>query len=340
MDRGLALHAVLLGVATSVALVVWTRDKSAPVNMGDVTIWNARPADVEHVAFVAKDKTGGKSLTKTVSLDAHKDSLGTWFSGVAEVPGRETLDAGPPATKKTILVSVTAANKLAEAFAPLRALRELGRIGDDRADEFGLKDPEGSLSLTIAGKEHQLSVGAHTPGGGDRYVRDSGSSIVYVVRGDATRDLESADTSFVEREVHELKDADIESVRVAARGRTRELLRRGPDSKRIWSDPSRPDAGDETFANWMSKLDRLRPLEYPASQPERPEIVARLDYTVKGQKGVFLELAKTPAAAQAESPSTPAKPDFLVRTERTRQWAKVTTSVAEQVDQDLGSVLK
>ncbi len=333
MARSLLLHGVTLGFATCLALVVWTRDKKAPANLGDVTIWNARPSDIEHMMFESKGKV--------VRLDAHKDALGTWFSGIADVAGRESPDAGSSQpTKKTALLSVTAANKLAEVMAPLRGLRELGKVGEARAAEFGLKEPDGSLSVTIAGTEHKLILGGRTPGGADRYVRDPGSTVVYVIKGDVTRDLEAGETTLVEREVHDFKDPDIESVRIGARGKTREVLRRGPDSKRIWSDPSAPDTGDETVSNWIAKVDRLRPLEYPTPQPKSPEVVVRIDYTVKGQKGMFLEVGKAPGASQADAGASPTKLDYLLRTERTRQWAKVTSSLAEQVEQDLASILK
>jgi hypothetical protein len=332
--RGLIVHGALLALASVAAIAVWTREKKTPAPVGEVTIWNARPAAVEHVSYEAK----GKSVT----LDAHKDGVGIWFSGVAETTGHATQDGGAAPTKKTTFVSVGAANRLAEAIAPLHGLRELGRIGDDRAAEFGLADPEGTLRVTIDGKPHTLVLGAKTPGGADRYVRDSSSNIAYVVKNDLTRDLESPDSSFIERELHDIKDADIESLRVSARGKTREVLRRGPETKRVWSDPSNPDTQDETVSNWLAKIDRLRPVEYVAPQPAAPQVLVRIDYKVKGSPGVFAEIAKVPGAAPPEtsSSSAPPKPDFLVRTERTRQWAKVLGTVAEQVEQDLASVLK
>jgi hypothetical protein len=205
-----------------------------------------------------------------------------------------------------------------------------------------VKDPEGTLSVTIAGKDHKLAIGAHTPGGGDRYVRDETSGVVYVVKADVTRDLESGEATLTEREPHEFKDPDIESIRVLARGKTREVLRRGPPSKRIWADASDPEKADETVSNWVAKVDRLRPGEYPTAQPSAPDLVVRIEYKVKGSQGAFFEIAKVPAAPPAAgtpSASTSAW-DFVVRSERTREWAKVATSVGEQVEQDLASVLK
>jgi hypothetical protein len=336
IGRAILPHLVLLAIAASASISVWTRDKKPVVNVGEVTVWNARAADVRRIAFESK--------SKKVSLEARNDAQGRWFYGVSETQSPQMPDAGAPAPAKVAsFVSVTQGNKVADSFAPLKALREVGKIGDDRAAEFGLKEPDGSLSVAIGGSERKLTIGAHTPGGGDRYVRDDGSSIVYVVKGDVTRDLESGDSALSEREAHGFKDVDLESVRILARGKSREVLRRGPESKRIWADPSAPDKADETVSNWISKVDRLRPVEYLREQPNSPEPVVRIDYKVKGVSGAFLEVAKVPSTPPPPVPNQTAsapKNDYIARTERTRQWAKVNGPVGEQVEQDLGSILR
>ncbi len=335
IGRGLLAHGVLLAVAAVASVFVWTREKTPVAAPGEVTIWNARAADVERIAL---DEKG-----KKVTLEAETDAQGRWFSGTAVMPGVATPDAGSPAPREVHFVSVSQANKVAEGFAPLRGLREIGRIGDDRAAEFGLKEPEGSISVTVAGKERKLTLGARTPGGGDRYVRDD-SDIVYVLRGEVTRDLEAGDPALAERDTHGFKDPDLVRVRIVARGKSREILRRGPETKRIWADPSDPEKADETATNWLAKVDRLRPTEFLATEPRGAEPVLRIEYEAKGVQGAFLELAKLPSA-QPEAPPVSvapqaAKPDYVVRTEWTRRWAKVYGPVAEQVEQDLGSVLR
>jgi uncharacterized protein DUF4340 len=323
--RGLILHVALLVVAIVAAVFVWTRDKKAAVSSAEVTIVSGRPADVERVRFQTKGKT--------VVLESKRDAVGRYFLGTAENQGVPLPDAGPPAPKVVTFVSVGPGDKLAEVLAPFKGVREIGKVDVGRSADFGLKDPEGTLSFTVAGKERTFALGARA-GGGDRYVRDEGSSVVYVVKADVSRDLESGEGALVERDLHGFKDPDLESVRILARGKTRTVLRRGPESKRIWADPAEPDKADETVSNWISKVDRLRPSEYLAPEVT-PEVVLRLEYTVKGADGVFLELGKLPAG------SAP-KPEFAVRTERTRRWAKVDATLGEQIEQDLegGSLLR
>jgi hypothetical protein len=330
IGRGVLPHVFLLALAGGLSLWVWTRDKKPATLASDVTVWSGRAADIDRIAFDSK--------ARKVSLEARKDPQGRYFLGKSDAlqAPPPSPHGGPAGPSTVVFVSVAQANKLAEALAPLKGVREIGRIGDDRSAEFGMKEPEGTLSMVSAGKERKLTIGAHTSGGADRYVRDEGSGVVYVVKGDVTRDLESGDATLSERDLHDFKDTDIEAVHVVARGRTRDVLRRGPESKRIWADRSDLEKADETATNWMAKIDRLRPTEYLAPQPDAPEIVVRIEYKVKGASGAFFEMAKVAGGAAASPP----KPDYIVRSERTRLWAKAYGPVGEQVEQDLGSILK
>jgi hypothetical protein len=330
--RGLWVHVGLLAVACVASFYVWSRDKKATAAaVADVTVWGGRPEDVQRIAF--------ESSTTKVSLEARQDAQGRWFFGTVERASSPISDAGaPPPRKTTTFASVAAAQKVAQALAPFRALRFIGAVDNQRAGEFGFKDPTPVVVVSVSGKEHRLGIGGPTPSGTDRYVRDEGSGSVYAVRGDFLRDLESGDTNLLERDVHDLKDADITSVRVLAGGKTREIFRRGPSSKRIWTDTASSENADETLSNWFNKVDRLKAAEY-VSDPAGPvETVLRLEYAAKGTRGVFLDLAKIPTASAGGHPGS--KSDYLVRTEHTRLWTKVFAPSAEQVEQDLGSVLK
>ena len=107
-----------------------------------------------------------------------------------------------------------------------------------------------------------------------------------------------------------------------------------PEKKGGWADPATPTKLDETAGNWMTKLDRLHVQEYvetPKTPLRREDAVLVIEYFDGSKPLGFLELYKTPAEKGS---------DYFVKTERTRWAAQVLTSAAEQVDQDLGSVLK
>ncbi|WP_437963226.1 DUF4340 domain-containing protein [Sorangium sp. So ce260] len=346
LDRSFFVHLGLLVVATLFAVVVWTRDKTASaLAVADVTVWAGRAEDVERITFESK--------SKTVVLEAKADKGGRYFVGTterrttppAEKPkddvhadhGDEPHDDPPaepePAVKTTTFVSVSGGNKLAEAIAPLKALRSIGRVADDRASEFGLAEPEGTITVKLRGGERKLVVGGATPGGADRYARDEATGEVYAIKGDVYRDLETAESRLMERDLHEWKDVDLTKARVIAGDKRRELVRSGDEGKKFWADPGSPEQKDETVGNWMSKLDRLRPTEYVAAAPEQKELVVRVEYTGRSGDTGFAELVKGP-------PEASGKPDYFLVTERTRLYGKVPVGVAEQVEQDVGAVVK
>ncbi|HEY8075985.1 MAG TPA: DUF4340 domain-containing protein, partial [Labilithrix sp.] len=190
--KGVRVHVVLLVLAAALAVFVWTRDKKPAIAAGNVTVWNGRAPSVERIAFESKGKT-------TV-LESKKDAQGRFWAG--------SIDGGPKAAS---FVSVAAGDRIADALAPMKAVREIGRVEGERATDFGMNEPEGKLTVRVAGTDHVVTVGVKTPGGGDRYVRDDASGIVYAVHGDAMRDLEAGETTLAEHEPHGWKDADVES---------------------------------------------------------------------------------------------------------------------------------
>jgi hypothetical protein len=174
-------------------------------------------------------------------------------------------------------------------------------------------------------------IGGPTPGGSDRYIRDTSSHEVYVMKGDLFRDLDSPETHLLERELHAWKETDVRKAHITAGSKSRDLVRGGGEGKRFWADPATSEQNDETAGNWMSKVDRLHPTEYVVSAPAEKVTVARIEYTGGASLG-WLEIAKAPGAN--------GKSDYFVQTERTRLLGKVPPALAEQVEQDVGSIAR
>ena len=130
------------------------------------------------------------------------------------------------------------------------------------------------------------------------------------------------------------EDGEVKGAKVERGTLSRELVR-VEDKKDGWADAATPTTLDETAGNWMSKLERLRISSFVESPGElAPEArVVKVELSGKGGRKLgFLELYKAPGEG--------GKPRFLVKTEHTRWYAEVIASAAEQVEQDLGSVVK
>ncbi|MCA9592655.1 MAG: DUF4340 domain-containing protein [Myxococcales bacterium] len=345
--KSLALHLTLLGIAAVVAVMVWTKeDAPKAAKRAEVEVWSGRPEQISSIEFESKDKK--------VRIEPKKDKNGDWYVGhvdktvtVRTPPSPHGgpdggLDGGPEGpgleSKKesVVFVGVEQAHKLAESLAPLMALRAIGKVEDARKEEFGFDKPEGTLRVTVSGKQHVLTLGGTTPGGADRYAQlDSGE--VYAVPGSIAQNLMFADSRLVERELHGFKPDEVGKVKIEQGGKSRELVRMD-DKRDGWADAAAPGTLDETAGNWMTKLGRLRITQYvekPTPEPAPGRALVSVKYLAKGGHELgHIELYKGPPAASS------GKPTYLVQTEQTRWYAEVIPSTAEQVEQDLSSVVK
>lgn len=375
--KGLLLHGGLLVLAAVLALVVWTKsDKPVAEARDQVKVWTGAPDQVQRIAYhgddrsvtlVAHKDSHGRWFVATVDrtyktpkpleTESHADAGAAGDAGPASKPGRKSAkaskaskksDAGaakPKAPKKpemvthhetTRFVSVEAADKLVKSLAPLMAYRSIGKVDKAREPDFGLDKPSGTLVVTIGSKHHTLVFGGTTPGGGDRYVREKETGLVYAIPGEIDRDMMYAESRLIEHDLHGFKPNEVKRIHVV-RGKGHRDLVRMPDKRDAWADAASPTKLDETAGNWIDKLGQLRVMSYekkPAAPPSPADLVAEVDYFGSSHEKLgHLELYKVPSKKGT-------KPDYLARTEYTRWYVKVLHSSAEQVDQDLGSILK
>ena len=330
--RTTVVHIALLAGGGVAAAFAYTKEPvPQSVQETNVTVWAGRPSDVQRIVYESKDKR--------VELESRDDKkTGRWFLGKADYtitpPAHPDGGVAPPTKRTTTFSSVTVGNKVADGLVPFKAVRALGKIPDARLAEFGLEKRETSLTVTLAGKERKLLIGSMAPGGTDYYVIDPTNNEAYVARADHIRDLDGGENRLLERELHAYREYDLRSVKVIAGDKKREIVRGGPDSKKFWADPADKEKPDETAGNWLSKVERLKVSEFAAQAPEGHTVVVRIEYY--GAPGLmgFLELAKGAPVASGQ------KSDYWIMTEHSHLWGKVYQVSAEQIEQDVGSVVK
>jgi hypothetical protein len=338
--KPLVLHGALLVVTAGLAYSVWNKDEPLPEKQqAMVDVWGGSQASFSKLSFEGK--------TRKVRLEGQKDALGYYYVASVDkeeapptdphagVPGAplKAPDAKEVKKETSRFISVKAADTLVKSLAPLQAVRAVGKVEAGRNEEFGLDKPEGTLKVTIDGKEHVLVIGGTTPGGSERYAKYQNSGEVFAISGDIAQSLMFGDSRLPERELHGFKNDEITKVRLQKGGKTRELLR-VKDKNDGWGDVATPTKQDETAGNWMSKLGRLRGsdfVEKPAKALRPEEAVVRVEYFDGGKSVGFVELYKVPGEKGN---------DYLARTEWGRWYVKVPSTSAEQVEQDLVSVLK
>jgi hypothetical protein len=336
--KPLALHGALLLISGGLAYSVWNKDEPLPEKQqGMVDVWSGAQASFSKLSFDGK--------TRNVRLESQKDDLGYYYvttvsfdepppPAASAAPSAAPLK--PPEPKPPVrFVSVKAGETLVKALAPLKAVRAIGKVGPERNEEFGLDKPEGTLKVTVDGKEHVLVLGGTTPGGNDRYAKYQNNGEIFAIPGEIAQSLLFGDSRLPERDPHGFKNDAITRVRIQKGGKSRELVR-VKEKNEGWGDVATPGKQDETAGNWMTKLGRLRGSEFvekPATALRPESALVRVEYFEgSGSKPAgFLELYKVPGEKGN---------DYLIRTEWERWYVKVPASTAEQVEADLASVLK
>jgi len=212
----------------------------------------------------------------------------------------------------------------------------LGKVPDAQKADFGFDKEDAKLFLKVGGKDHTLVFGGTTPGGTDYYAKDAATGNAYVVSGSMFRDFTNADTRLVEHKLHSFEDSDVKRVKITAGGATRELVR-STEKKDAWTKPGAPTEKDETASNWMSKVERLRSTSYAGETLSPPPAIAdqvlKIEYFDDRKPIGTLEITRRPG----QNPDD--KTEYVAKTEHTRWYATLIRSQAEQIDQDLKSVV-
>jgi hypothetical protein len=333
--RRVALHVVLVVVAAGLA--IWKSRPEDPsaraLEPDEVKMWGGTPKDVTKVVF--------EGTRKKVTIERKKDAAGDWFMGTEEAVANaapEPEDAGPPnphedpppdpKAQPGTFVSVSVAEKLLEAAAPLIAKRRIGEVGDDMLKDYGLDAPKGTLFIDVAGKTQELVIGGPTPNPAQTYVRWKADNMVYVIDAALARDLESGKGRLSERQQHSWKPADAQKAVITAGDHRYEVIKSGTEGRQFWAQSASPDVNDETAGNWLKKVERLKPIAYVEKLPEGAEKIFRVEFHDKKASIGFLELYTFKAE----------KREWYIMTENLRLPATVAASIGDEARDDLDSL--
>ncbi|HMJ10352.1 MAG TPA: DUF4340 domain-containing protein [Polyangiaceae bacterium] len=337
--RELGVHVFLLAASIAAALSAWTGQKgTSDLDRGDLFVWKGQPEDIVRIVY--------EGANYKTTIEPKHDAVGSYFSGKYEksvAPGEQvtTPDNLPafvnqgdkPLVMSQTFIATKAGSKLIKDLAPLKALRAIGRISKDQRAEFGLDAPKTSAIVTFRNLgARRLQFGAETLGEKNQYVLDEQTEQAYVLLGDLARDISQAHERLPERDLHAWLDMQPTSARIKGRGRTRNLVRGGPQGSTFWADSASASKKDATATNWMAKIDELRVVAHdPTPQKDRSQVL-RIEYARSGEQQGFLELWKGPAVEN--------RSHYWVRTEQTRMLARVFVEQGEQIEQDVNSVLR
>ncbi|MBI4538931.1 MAG: DUF4340 domain-containing protein [Gemmatimonadetes bacterium] len=334
------VHALLLAAALAFAYQTWTRDTSARTVAGLATLWERSPNEIAAVSYQADDKTvvvERRSAGEGEFLWGTSFARRRPFAAAAQPAGADTAPGAKPAeTVDTSEFLVGEEGKrLFEELATLRAVRDLGVVEDTaRRREYGLVEPTGRIVIQFRDEARELEVGGDIYGSGDRYVLEPQSGRTYVVSGSLIRLAEAGDLTLMERRLHAFEADKVATVRVRSSTRERTMQRSGGQQfgSSVWTRPETPDQPDQTFANFMQRLEQLWISGYATTlDPSTLSLVVRVDYF--GEEGPplgYLELLKRTNAER--------KVEYYLRTELGRVLTRTYEGLAESVDKDVAQL--
>lgn len=362
--RSVIAHLVLLLASVVFAWVIWSREQgeeAAPASPDEdeqIAIFEY-PADaLQEISFDSERRK--VKITARGSRDDRWFDLSTYRKDERRrPPPPRTADGGPdggaadagatdggaPAAPAVDVVETrkrfTGNTALAEHWkklAPLTAKRGFGRVGRGTLEEFELDEPRGVMTLRGRGKTYTLEVGGTPFGSSDAYVRDRASGRVYLVAASTVRDIEFAESRFMQRELFGAQPKDITKVVVAAGDRRRTLVQHAIDEDRTsWTDEATPQTRNEMYDNWMRRVLGLRAIDYLAPD-EEPHAGAGSEASATV---VTIEaFGASGSLGRAEIRKVDADPaEYFGQSPATRSWVTLSASLIEQIERDLDSLL-
>lgn len=335
--RSVMVHVLLLLLGVGFAAEAW-QGQDDPAEEHEAELWGGKSEQITRIEFTSEKRN--------VSLEARQDAQGRFWLGdvdkVKPTPRAKKKDGEdepekPVQREQVRFVGVTEAEELAQALMPLQAKRAVGVLTDDQLEDFGFDaEAPASLKVHFEGGVHELQVGDKAPGGSDTYVRLPSDGRAFVVGGNLAGDLAAAESRLMQRALHEWENQEVGRATLTAEGQSRQLVRL--EGKRSsWATSEQPEAKDETVTNWMTKFERLRISRYTEKPEVEPKVFVKLTFEDSAGKGLgFVEVAVAPPADPTDEK---AKSQFFARSELSRWWGSVVTSTAEQLQQDLPTVV-
>ena len=274
MNRSILAYGVILVVSLGASWVHYTADEVAAPKDGVVLV-DTKKDVLQSVTYKATDLE--------VVFEVRQDMLGSYgWVTVTETKKKKVDGQDTTETVVTKFKAGTAGDKLIETWAPLMALRELGKPDDGKIESFGLKNPDTKVTVVSGGKTWTLDVGGETYGTKDRYVRDQTSGLVYVLKKDLLGDFKSAKSKLRDSTVFSGTKDKIEYIKIGRGAQTVRWDQKNMDdvAAAFWAREGGAGDKDTTFSNWLDKLLKVKSLEYV--QGEEPTgLVPVMDITLK-----------------------------------------------------------
>ncbi len=311
--REVRIFGVILLVLLVVAYRSWTYEETEAPS-ARVTLWDVPAAKLEGIEYVTK--------TQTVAYSLRGDPRYGWFE----------VTRG---ARKRAFVANDKAERLAAQFAPVVALRGLGKnFGVEELREMGLERPAGRLTVKAGGQARIFDVGRTTPGAQDNYVRLADGEDVYLLAGTKLKALRFAQNQLMQRRILVKPLNQVGAVTLVTNGRRTDLAHNNPTDRRnaYWSLDGQDERQAE-LGSLMIKLSQISISDYPEDLAELEPAEPFLEVHWKGLAGEDLGSTTLLKLGDGEEAR------YYARSDRTVRPGIIPQAIAEPIEKDLPSLI-
>ncbi|MBI2896211.1 MAG: DUF4340 domain-containing protein [Deltaproteobacteria bacterium] len=366
--KSVYFHAALLAGSLFFAWSIWTREDSGATQakdedetevVFDIPLESVQELNFESERRKVKIAISGSAENRSYDVSTYRRDerrrppprpAKNADGGVQDGGAAPEADGGAPAVEVTETRKRFSGNKALvdwlKTVAPFRAKRSFGTLPRATLGEFELVEPRGTFTLRARGKTYTLKVGGTPFGSSDAYVQDARSGRVYLVAASVVRDLEFAESRFMQRELVRAETKEIAKVKIEAAGRSKTLVQqnraasgtRAGEGGPSWTAEATPRTRNELYDNWMRRLLGLRAIEYlaPGEEPHAEGVSTPAVPVVEVECFGDRESLGTIRIVKLEG-----DPDaYYARSDATRGWVKLSGTLAEQVERDIEAVLR
>ncbi|MBN2360978.1 MAG: DUF4340 domain-containing protein [Deltaproteobacteria bacterium] len=306
MKQGLWFHAGLLGAAVIVAYLVWTGKPDDKKEQPVLVALDA--ADVAGILYtwpegenrvVPEGKGADRSYRVESAVDVKKPASRPATQPASAPATQPELASSAPAAPEPIVErersqfpAGSSVLKTLEALAPLKALRTLGKLDDERLERMGLAEPKRTLTVEAGGRSYTLELGETTYGGQGRYARLRGKPEVHLIANSTVLALEGSAVRLMEWRLVpvELEHIVAIDVRSGARAATFTQVERAQEAKRHFALATAPEERSDEATNLVAKLRALRASKYLNQEPAPGGATEAAAFAVKLDNGAPLAL--------------------------------------------------
>lgn len=368
--KGVIVHGVLLAVMLVYGYRTWTRDRSVEPTAGQVVVWDRAPGDVQSVVFT--------STRKTVKLERRGQGAETYWwgteirtdkrmkpptaspdAGVPEAPTDGGVPPSKPLPEEEIVTTTnqfpigTPGEDLVKGVAALRALRALPAVTEEAKKEYGLELGDTTLAIVFKDGTRTFVIGNKVSGGKERYAFEPDSGKAFVLSGAFIDPLESGASQLRPSEPKGFDPALLAAVEIKAGAKSRKATRittknEKGDQTKTWAPSPGSGKTDQTLANFIDSIDRLRTSQYEPDLAitDLTPVVAATFQDAQGRTLSTLTLYKRdkPGELPTDGTADPTAPpptvsEYFLVTEKTRVPGVVSKSAAERIEQDVATLL-